>query len=82
MDNKILSEFCVPASEIDSDLEIGDLGKLVISVEVIGKVGDHYYFRKHHKAIPEGNFRKETVSEMRDRLVKKQETEEDAEDEY
>ena len=80
MDNDmILSEFSIPSNEIDTELETGDLGKLVLSVEVIGKVNNMYVFRKHKKAIAEGNFRQETVKDMRERLVEKQEKD-DSED--
>lgn len=80
MDHELLSEFCIPANEIDSEIETGDLGKLVLSVEVIGKVNDMYIFRKHKKAIPEGNFRPEGAKDMRDRLLEKQDSEDKTED--
>lgn len=69
---QILSEFSIPESEIDASLEVGDFGKVVIPVEVIGRIEGRIVFRKHQKAVPEGNFRKESVQEMRGRLLDKQ----------
>lgn len=81
MDNhEILSEFCIPESEIAAALETGDFGKLGISVEVIGRVNGMVIFRKHKKAIAEGNFKPEGAKDMRDRLLSKQDATEDATD--
>lgn len=74
MDNEILSEFCIPESEIAASLETGDFGKLSISVEVIGRVNGMIVFRKHKKAVAEGNFRPEGAKELRDRILEKQDS--------
>lgn len=78
MDHDILSEFCIPANEIDAEIEVGDLGKLILSVEVIGKVNGVYMFRKHKKAKLEGDFKPEGAKDMRERILDKQE--DDSED--
>lgn len=76
MDNhEILSEFCIPESELDASLEVGDYGKLGLSVEVIGRVNGMVIFRKHKKAIPEGNFKPEGANDLRERLLEKQDDE-------
>jgi hypothetical protein len=81
MDNhEILSEFCIPESELDAALEIGDFGKLGITVEVIGRINGMVVFRKHKKATPEGNFKPEGAKDIRERLLEKQDAEEDATD--
>jgi hypothetical protein len=71
--HEILSEFCIPANEIDADLAVGDFGKLALTVEVIGKVNDMFIFRKHKRAVPEGNFKPEGAKELRERIIEKQE---------
>lgn len=81
MDNhEILSEFCIPESELDAALEIGDYGRLSLSVEVIGRVNGMVMFRKHKKATVEGNFKPEGAKDMRERLLEKQDKTEDAVD--
>lgn len=76
MDNEILSEFAIPESEIAASLETGDFGKLALSVEVIGRVNGMIIFRKHKKAVAEGNFKPEGAKDLRERLLDKQEDEE------
>jgi hypothetical protein len=71
----ILSEFSIPESEIAASLETGDHGKLALTVEVIGRVNGMVIFRKHNKAIAEGNFKPEGAKELRERLLDKQEDE-------
>jgi len=75
MDNKILSEFSIPESEINAALETGDHGKLSLTVEVIGRVNGMVIFRKHNKAVAEGNFKPEGAKELRERILDKQEDE-------
>jgi len=70
-------EFKVPKSEIDADLKVGDLGKLLIPVEVVADSDDSYTFRKKKLITVEGTFRPETVNEMRDRLIEKQKDDEE-----
>lgn len=72
MDNEILSEFAIPESEINAALETGDHGKLALTVEVIGRVNGLIIFRKHKKAIAEGNFKPEGAKELRERLLDKE----------
>lgn len=72
MDNEILSEFAIPESEIDAAIETGDHGKLALTVEVIGRVNGMVIFRKHKKAIAEGNFKPEGAKDMRERLLDKE----------
>lgn len=72
MDNKILSEFAIPESEIDAALETGDHGKLGLTVEVIGRVNGLIIFRKHKKAVAESNFKPEGAKELRERLLDKE----------
>jgi len=73
MDKDILTDFAIPNSELGAEMITGDHGQLMIDVEVIGQVGDVTLFRKHNKAVPEGNFKPENAKQMRERLVKKQE---------
>lgn len=74
--HEILSEFAIPESEVDAALDTGDHGKLALTVEVIGRVNGMVIFRKHKKAIAEGNFRPEGAKDMRERLIDQQEDEE------
>ena len=69
MDKEILSEFCIPNSEINADMEVGDRGRLYIDVEVIGQIEGKTIFRKHNKAKAEGNFKPENAKQMRERLL-------------
>lgn len=72
MDNDILTEFSIPENEIGAAVEVGDHGRLLISVEVIGRVDGKFIFRKHKKAEADGNFRPEGAKEIRERLLEKQ----------
>lgn len=65
-------EFRVPMSEVDMNLEVSERGKLIVPVEVISKTDNMYTFRKTDAAVPEGNFRPESLSDERERLIKKQ----------
>ena len=78
--DKILTEFSIPAGEIDAPLQTGDLGKISLHVEVIGTTDGLIHFRKHKKAITDGNFKPEGANDMRERLLEKQDAEEDATD--
>lgn len=78
--HEILSEFCIPESELDAAIEVGDYGRITLTVEVIGRINGIIVFRKHKKAIPEGNFKPEGANDMRERLLEKQDSDE-AEDE-
>lgn len=72
MDKEILSEFSIPNTELNADMEVGDRGTLAIEVEVIGVVEGCTLFRKHNKARAEGNFKPENAKQMRERLVEKE----------
>lgn len=72
MNNEILSEFAIPESEIDAAIETGDHGRLAITVEVIGRLNGLIIFRKHKKAVAEGNFKPEGAKEIRERLLDKE----------
>lgn len=76
MDN-ILSEFSIPENEVDAALQVGDYGKLLITVEVIGRVDGRVIFRKHKKAEAQGNFKPEGAKDLRERLLDKQDQEEE-----
>lgn len=71
MDKEILSEFCIPDSELNADMETGDRGTLSIEVEVIGRIEGKTIFRKHNKAKAEGNFKPENAKQMRERITEK-----------
>lgn len=75
MDNDILTEFSIPNTELNAEMEVGDRGRLSLDVEVIGQVDGRTVFRKHDKATAEGNFKPENAKQMRERLIKKDETE-------
>lgn len=69
-------EFRLPFGEIDMELEVGELGQIVVPVEVISKADGSYTFRKTGKAASDGNFRPEALTDMRKRLLAKQKDEE------
>lgn len=73
MDNDLLSEFSIPAGEIDAPIQTGDFGKICLSVEVIGTTDGLIHFRKHKKAATQGNFRPEGAKDLRERLLAKEE---------
>lgn len=57
--------FIVSKSELEMDLEIGETGTIMIPVEVMAIDRDNYTFRKAGKIKPEGEFKPETVKDMR-----------------
>lgn len=69
MDKDILSEFCIPNSELNAEMEVGDRGSIRIDVEVIGQLEGKTIFRKHNKATAEGNFKPENAKQMRERML-------------
>lgn len=69
MDNEILSEFSIPNTELNAEMTVGDRGRLALDVEVIGQVDGRTIFRKHNKAVAEGNFKPENAKQMRERLI-------------
>lgn len=78
--HEILSEFCIPESELDASIEVGDYGKLTLTVEAIGRINGMIVFRKHNKAVVDGNFKPEGAKEMRERILEKEENYKDTED--
>lgn len=81
MDNhNMLIEFCIPDTELNAEMLTGDRGSLRIDVEVIGQMDGMTMFRKRGKAVAEGNFKPENAKQMRERLIEKQDAEEDATD--
>jgi hypothetical protein len=58
------------------DLEIGETGIIMIPVEVMSIDRDNYTFRKSGKITPEGEFKPETVKDMRKRIGVVEDTEE------
>lgn len=73
MDKEILTEFSIPNTELNADMEVGDRGTLAIEVEVIGIIEGCTVFRKHNKAKAEGNFKPENAKQMRERIIEKEE---------
>lgn len=71
-------EFMVPKAEFDMEVSIGDRGKLLVPVEVVAISDGMMTFRKMDNLTAQGTFRKETTSEMRDRLLKDQKITEEA----
>lgn len=71
MDKEILTEFCIPNTELNAEMQTGDRGSLRIEVEVIGQLEGKTIFRKHDKAVAEGNFKPENAKQMRKRLTEK-----------
>lgn len=63
-----IDTFIVAKSELDMDLEIGETGMLMIPVEVMTIDRDNYTFRKDGRIKAEGEFKPETVKDMRDRI--------------
>lgn len=76
MDKDILSEFAIPDTELNAEMLTGDRGSLRIDVEVIGQVDGKTIFRKHDKAVAEGNFKPENAKQMRERILDKQDEDE------
>lgn len=61
-------EFTLPKHEIGADLKVGDLGQVVIPVEVIAFGTESITFRKAKAAKTEGSFRSESLDDMRNRM--------------
>ena len=57
--------FRVSKSELDMNLEIGQTGIVMVPVEVIAMDKEDYVFRKHARVTAEGDFKAETVKDMR-----------------
>jgi hypothetical protein len=68
-----LNEFMVPESEVDSEVTVGDVGHIIVPVVVVSRNDGMICFRKTNNVKPEGGFRKETIDEMRKRIMDEQE---------
>lgn len=73
-------EFMLPMSEVDASLSTGQLGSILIPVEVVSVSDGMVTFRKNAAVSTEGNFRSETTAEMRERILKEQDKETKKED--
>lgn len=60
--------FIINKDELDMNLEIGQTGTIMIPVEVISIDKEHYVMRKAGKITPEGEFKPESVKDMRKRI--------------
>jgi hypothetical protein len=63
-----LDQFPVNKAELDINLEIGQTGIIMVPVEVIAMDKENYIFRKHARITPEGDFKAETVKDMRKKI--------------
>ena len=68
--------YIVAKSELEMDLEIGETGMIMIPVEVMAIDKENYTFRKSGKIVAEGDFKPETVKDMRKRIGVVTDTEE------
>lgn len=59
-------EFAIPKSEIQADLETGQVGSICIPCEVISYDDKRVYFRKRKLVSIETQFRQRSLSEMED----------------
>lgn len=69
MDKSTLAEFNMSESEVDQDLQVGDIGTITIPVVVVSKANGQVRFRKTDTANVDSGFRKETLDEMRKRII-------------
>jgi hypothetical protein len=61
-------QFRVAKSELDINLEIGQTGVIMVPVEVIAMDKEDYVFRKHARVTAEGDFKAESVKDMRKKI--------------
>lgn len=73
MDKSTLEEFNMSESEVDQPLKVGDIGTITIPVVVVSVEKGQVRFRKTNTANVDSGFRKETLDEMRNRIVDEQE---------
>jgi hypothetical protein len=74
-------EFMIPISEFDMEVKAGERGKIILPIEVVAVNDGMITFRKMDSITAHGTFHKETVNEMRERLMKDEPIEEDGEEE-
>jgi len=72
--------FIISKSELEMDLEIGETGMLMVPVEVMSIDKENYTFRKAGKIKAEGDFKPETVKDMRKRIGVVEDTEDSMHD--
>lgn len=58
-------QFRVNKEELGINLEIGQTGTLMVPVELMAMDKEDYVFRKHARITPEGDFKPESVKNMR-----------------
>jgi hypothetical protein len=73
-------EFSLSKAELGIDLKLDEVGQVVIPVQLVALDGTKYTFRKVGQATPEGDFRDESVEEMRKRIGTVDDEEESMED--
>jgi hypothetical protein len=61
-------EFTLPTNELDTEMEIGEVGEVIIPVEVVQIGTNTITFRKLKSARTDKTFRKESLDEMRSRI--------------
>lgn len=69
MDKASLEEFNLSESEVDQDIQVGDIGTITIPVVVVSREKGQVRFRKTDTANVDSGFRKETLDEMRKRII-------------
>lgn len=72
MDKPQIEEFNMSESEVDQELQVGEIGTITIPVVVVAIEKGQVTFRKADKAHIDGGFRKETLDEMRERIIEEQ----------
>lgn len=65
-------EFLLSESEVDAPLKVGDVGSISIPVVIVAINDGMVTFRKTDNISIEGGFRKETLDEMRQRIISEQ----------
>lgn len=61
-------QYRVSKSELDMNLEIGQTGTIMVPVEVIAIDKEDYVFQKTGRVTPEGEFKPESVKDMRKKI--------------
>jgi len=81
MDKPELEQFNMSESEVDQELKVGEIGTITIPVVVVSIEKGQVTFRKAAKAHVDAGFRKETLDEMRERIIDEQEESKETTDE-
>lgn len=61
-------EFTLPLAEIDTNLNLGEVGSISIPVEVMEVLRDFVTFRKRGRATTQMEFQEPTLKDMEDEL--------------